>query len=99
MSTISYEVTAIIREDLRGAFESYMTETHMPEVMATGAFSDARFSTVEPGRYRASYTARSREVLDKYLVEHSPRLREDVVRHFPEGVQFSREEWTVLATF
>jgi len=99
MSTITYEVTAVIREDLRGAFESYMTEVHMPEVLATGAFLDARFSTAEPGRYRASYTARSREVLDKYLVEHSSRLREDVAKHFLEGVQFSREEWTTLASF
>lgn len=99
MTALSYEVTAVIREDLRDAFESFMIEIHIPEVMETGSFTDARFSTIEPGRYKASYTARSREVLDKYLAEHSPLLRENVAKHFPEGVEFSREEWAILASF
>lgn len=99
MSAVSYEVSIIVRSDLSEAFESFMTEVHIPDVISTGAFSDARFSMKEPSRYRASYTAASRDDLDNYLREHSPRLREDVARHFPDGRAISREEWNVLASF
>jgi len=99
MPAVSYEVSITVRSDLTEAFESFMTEVHIPDVMATGAFLDSHLSMKEPGHYRASYTAASREDLDKYLCEHSPRLREDVEKHFPEGLLISREEWTIVATF
>lgn len=87
-----------MRRDLCAAFEKFMIEIHIPEVMATKAFSDARFSKTSPGQYRASYSAVSREVLDEYLQTHSPRLREDMADQFPDGVKFSREEWDILAS-
>ena len=76
-----------------------MIKTHIPEVMATREFSGAAFVTLETGQYRASYTAACREELETYLRDHSPRLREDVSKHFPEGLTISREEWKVLAEF
>lgn len=99
MSAVSYEVSISVREDIREAFESFMIEKHIPDVLSTGAFADARFATTGPGVYRASYTAADRETLDDYLRNHSPRLREDVARHFPEGLLISREEWSILAAF
>ncbi len=99
MDRVTYEVITIVRDDLCEMFESFMIEAHIPEVMATGAFLSAFFSTLEAGRYRASYVAQSQEALAKYLVEHSPRLRADVAERFPEGVEFSREEWKMLASF
>lgn len=99
MTAVSYEVSITVREDLSTAFEAYMIETHIPEVMATGAFSSATFATIEAGRFRASYNAAGREELDNYLRDHSPRLRQGVAEHFPEGLEISREEWKVLAEF
>ena len=99
MSAVQYEVRAIIREDLCAAFEKYMIEVHIPQVMATNAFLSAHLAVLEPGKYRAAYTSPSHEVLRKYLTNVSPRLRDDVAKHFPDGVEFSREEWNVLATF
>lgn len=99
MSAISYEVSIIVRPDLNDAFTSFMIDEHIPDLISTGAFSDAQFAKLGPGHYRASYTAASRDVLDAYLREHSSRLREDVANHFPEGLTISREEWNVLATF
>ena len=99
MPSISYEVSIDVRPDLSEAFESFMIDVHIPDVISTGAFTDARFGMLEPGRYRASYTCSSREILDKYLLDHSPRLREDVAKHFPEGLTIAREEWNVLASF
>lgn len=99
MSAVQYEVRATIREDLCDAFEKFMIEIHIPDVIATKAFVDARFSILAPGKYRASYTAPNRPVLEEYLQTKSLGLREDVAKHFPDGVEFSREEWTVLASF
>ncbi len=99
MTAISYEVSAVIRESLADAFESYMIDVHIPDVMATGAFSSARFAKLGSGNYRTSYVADSRESLDAYFAEHAPRLRDHVASTFPEGVKFSREEWEILASF
>jgi hypothetical protein len=96
---VLYEVLITVREDLRAAFEAYMIGTHIPDVISTGTFSAATLATIEPGLYRASYSASSLEELDNYLRDHSPRLREDVAEQFPEGLTISREVWDVLASF
>ena len=99
MLAASYEVFITVRTDLQEAFESFMIAIHIPDVMSTGVFSNARFAMLEPGRYKASYTAASQEDLDTYLRDHSPRLRDDVTSHFPEGLVISREKWKILAEF
>jgi len=94
---VTYEVTATVREDLCAAYERYMRERHVPDLLATGAFLGASFGRSSPGRYRMRYEARSRADLDRYLREDAPRLRDHVNEVFPEGVSLAREEWTVLA--
>ncbi|MEO5857801.1 MAG: DUF4286 family protein [Pyrinomonadaceae bacterium] len=98
MQAISYEITAIVRGDLTAKFESYMTERHIPDVIATGAFESSTFLRSGEGRYRISYLT-SREGLDGYLREQAPALRAHVAESFPEGVEISREEWEVLSVF
>jgi Domain of unknown function (DUF4286) len=93
---IIYEITAKVRLDLCESYEKYMRKTHIPDLLKTGAFSGASISQAEPGTYRISYEASSREKLDRYLREHAPALRKDAEEHFPEGVGLSRTEWTVL---
>ena len=94
---VTYEVTAAVRPELAGAYERFMREQHIPDLLATGAFVAASFSRSAPGRYRIRYEAADRATLDRYLAEHAPRLREDLLRHFPSGVDLSREVWEVLA--
>lgn len=96
---VTYEVTATVRQDLCGAYELHMRERHVADVLATGAFSGATFSRSAPGRYRIRYEAYNRESLDRYLAEHAARLRGHMTHAFPAGVEYSREEWTVLATW
>jgi hypothetical protein len=96
---VTYEVTATVREDLCAAYERYMRERHIPDLLATGAFSGASFGRSTPGRYRMRYEAWSRGDLDRYLAEHAPLLREHVQEVFPEGVTLTREEWNVLAAW
>ena len=96
---VTYEVTAVVRPQLAGDYERYMREQHIPDLLATGAFVAASFSQAGPGRYRIRYEAADRAALERYLAEHAPRLREDFLRHFPEGVELSREVWETLAAW
>ncbi|MGI8618958.1 MAG: DUF4286 family protein [Gemmatimonadaceae bacterium] len=93
---LTYEITAIVRADLCDAYERYMTDRHIPDVMRTGAFAAATFSRSAPGRYRIRYEVSSRETMDAYLADHAPGLRQHFAETFPVGVELSREEWTVL---
>lgn len=96
---ITYEITATVADELLDRYEKYMIERHIPDLLATGAFSGATFSRSSPGRYRIRYEAHSREALDEYLKEHAPRLRAHMLESFPDGVELFREEWEVLDVF
>ena len=95
----TYEITATVREDLCPAYERYMTERHIPDLLATGAFVAASFSRSGPGRYRVRNETLSRDALGVYLVEHAPRLRRHFQDTFPEGVSLQREEWEIIAAW
>ena len=96
---VTYEITASVRADLIPAYERYMRDRHIPDLLATGAFAAASLSRSTPGRYRIRYEAFSREALDRYLREHAGRLRAHAQERFREGVELTREEWTILASW
>ena len=56
---VTYEVTAEVRTDLDAAYESYMRERHVPDVLATGHFLAANLARSAPGRFRIRYEARA----------------------------------------
>lgn len=93
---VVYEVTATPEPELRGAYESYMRETHIRDVLATGCFVAAQFSAAASGPFRTSYIAARQEELDRYLEQHAHRLRDDFAAHFPSGIAVTREVWTVV---
>ena len=99
MSMIDYEVTAIVPDGLRDAFERFMIDRHIPDLIETGCFASASLLRSEPGRYRARYAAYDRESLDRYMTQHAERLRAHVAETFSEGIKFEREEWEILASF
>jgi len=90
---VQYEVTAIVRPDLVDSFEAFL-DGHVADVLATGCFTGAVIDRGEPGHYRVCYRAPAKDVLDRYLSEHAPRLRDDTRAHFPAGIDFSRAIWT-----
>lgn len=96
---VTYEITVTVRSDLREGYEIYMTERHIPDLLATAAFESATFSRSTPGRYRIRYEARSRAALDEYLENHASLLRTHMRESFPEGIELSREEWDVIRSF
>jgi hypothetical protein len=96
---IIYEVTAVVEARLAEAYERYMRQHHIPDVLASGCFQSADFASAAPGRYRMRYEASTDEDLERYLATHAARLREDAASRFPEGVVLSREVWTVIQSW
>lgn len=95
-SLIFYEVTARPEPGVRAAYESYMREKHVADVLATRCFTGARFARSAEGLYRTTYIAATRDDLDRYLEAHAQRLRADFATHFPKGIVLSREVLEVL---
>ena len=94
--TVIYEITAVVRAELIEAYEKYMRERHIPDLLATKYFHAAYFTRTLENRYRIQYHARDEDVLREYLKNYAPRLREDFKAHFPEGIELVREVWMVL---
>lgn len=95
---IYYEVNLKIEPAIEKDVIKYMTEKHIPDVMATGYFN---FAVIEksPNSYRNRYEIDSQEKLQEYLEKDASRLREDVSRHFPSGIEFSRDIFESIAEF
>lgn len=47
---IIYEITANVRTDLVKSYETYMRETHIPDLLETGFFSGAKFTLQQTAR-------------------------------------------------
>jgi hypothetical protein len=93
---ITYEVTAVVDPVIISAYEEYMRTRHIPDLLATGCFVAASFSRTAGSRYRMRYEAADQAALDRYFAEHAATLREHVHARFPDGIQFLKEEWTVI---
>lgn len=96
---VRYEVRVLVRTDLASAFEAYMREKHLPEILATGCFRSIRFEQDGDMTFRSCYEARSQTELDQYLTAHTGHFREDFLAHFPEGCEVRREVWNEVQTY
>src|ERR1041385_884192 len=96
---IIYEVTAKVGSHLAGEYERYMREQHIPDVLRTGAFTSASFLFTDDGLYQTRYGAQDREALDRYLDDSAGLLRQDVLKRFPQGIEFTRHEWNLIQTW
>jgi hypothetical protein len=92
-AAVCYEVLAEVDLDLAPAWEHYMLTEHIPDVLLTGCFVEARLDTGAPGQFRVRYRCANRETLDRYLAEHAPMLRAEATRRFPSGVRLERAIW------
>ena len=96
---VIYEVTTTVATDAVTAYEAYMRDRHIGDVLATGCFVSASIACSLPGRYRISYVARDLDILDEYLATHANQLRNDLALHLGDKVEVSREVWTELQTW
>ncbi|HJV21195.1 MAG TPA: DUF4286 family protein [Holophagaceae bacterium] len=95
----TYEVQVETPADAAEAFEAYMRRKHIPEILATGCFTDIAFERASPTKFRTRYQARAKADLDRYLLDHAPAFRLDFLKHFPEGCAVQRELWESVQDF
>lgn len=93
---VHYEVVVEAAPEVAARFEEYMRGKHIPEILATGCFTDIRLQRGDGGRFRTVYSAETRADLDRYLADHTAAFRADFNMHFPDGVSAAREVWTDL---
>lgn len=79
---ILYNVTVSIDATIGDEWLAYMREKHIPEIMETGHFLEARICRVngeEEGgvTYATTYLCESQEVFDLYEANHAGELRKE----------------------
>ncbi len=96
-----YNVTINIEESVHNEWLRWMQEKHIPEVLATGKFSEAKMCQVlveeDAGlTYSIQYTTDSKETLEKYYEEDAARLREEGLQLFGDKLLAFRTELKVI---
>ncbi len=98
-----YNVTTNIEEAAHDSWLQWMKQTHIPDVLATGKFLQAKMSKVlveeEMGghTYSVQFVVATKEILEKYYKEDAPRLREDALSLFPGQFMSFRTEMEIVS--
>jgi len=98
-----YNVTTNIDETIKDEWLQWMKEKHIPEMLATGKFSNAKMSQVmieeEMGgvTYSVQYTTDSFETLQEYYKEDAPKLRDESMKLFSDKLVAFRTELKVIS--
>ena len=96
-----YSVTINIEESVHNEWLRWMQEKHIPDVLATGKFSEAKMCLVlveeDTGvTYSIQYTTDSKETLDNYYEEDAAKLREEGIQLFGDKLLAFRTELKVI---
>ena len=98
---IIYNVTVNIDDSVHDEWLDWIKE-HIPQVLATGKFTEAKLTKVlvkeDMGgqTYSIQYKAHSREALDKYYKEDAERLRQDGLKRFADKMLAFRTELEIV---
>jgi hypothetical protein len=86
---IIYNVTLNIEDDVHEKWLLWMKETHIPQVMGTGLFSEYSFAKLlsrqddETGTtYVIQYFAENMADYEKYQAEYAPALQAETLKYF-----------------
>lgn len=85
-----YNVTIKMTWTIHEAWVAWMQQTHIPEVMETGCFTESRLVRLldidesEGPTYAAQYHAATRADYDRYIEQHANRLRQDAYNKWGE---------------
>ena len=96
-----YNVTINIEESVHTEWLRWMQEKHIPDVLATGKFSEAKMSLVivedDTGvTYSIQYTTDSKETLESYYEEDAEKLRQEGLQQFGSKLLAFRTELKVI---
>jgi sensor domain CHASE-containing protein len=102
---IIYNVTINIDDSVHEHWLSWMQEKHIPEMLGTGMFTEAKMVKVliveESGgtTYSVQFFTESKEKLEQYYNEFAPRMREEGARLFGDKMLAFRTELELLKEF
>ena len=100
---IIYNVTINIHESVHDKWMIWMQHKHIPEILATGKFTNARMVRVlveeEMGgkTYAVQFAANSWEILQQYYSQDAPRLREESKKLFGDMALSFRTELELIS--
>jgi len=100
-----YNVTTNIDEAAHDQWLQWMNETHLPEILATGKFQNAKMCKVlideEMGGYTYSvqFTVVDRETLQRYYTEDADRLRTKASKLFSGKFVSFRTELEIISEY
>lgn len=98
-----YNVTINIEESVHDEWLQWMKETHIPDMLATGKFSEAKMCKVmveeEMGgvTYSVQYTTTNKATLELYYKEDADRLRQDLTKLFAGKFVAFRTELEIVS--
>ncbi|MDB4293664.1 DUF4286 family protein [Maribacter sp.] len=98
-----YNVTTNIENSVHDEWLKWMSETHIPDVLATGKFLNAKMCRVlveeDMGgtTYSVQFTTPDKETLEHYYATDAARLREDAMRRFANQFVSFRTELEVIS--
>ncbi len=98
-----YNVTTNIDETVHDQWLSWMKEKHIPDMLATGKFTQAKMCRVlieeemNGITYSVQYSTKDKETLEKYYAEDAERLRKEVMKLFANKFVAFRTELEVIS--
>ena len=98
---IIYNVTVNIEESIHEEWLSWI-KNHIPEVLATGKFTEARLTKVlveenmDEVTYAIQYRAKSREDLDNYYKLDAEKLKKEGLVKFADKMLSFRTELEII---
>ena len=101
---ILYNVTVSIDPEVHQDWMDWMRRTHIPDVMQTGCFREARISRVhgeEEGglTFAITYVAPSQEDFDRYQEKHAADLQKEHATKFNGKFAAFRTMLTIIEEF
>lgn len=101
---ILYNVTVNIDLDIEAEWLEWMRREHIPEVLSTGCFSEARMGLLlvkeDQGRtYTIQYSAPNMETYETYIREFAPALQAKTASRYGEKVLAFRSILSVTDHF
>lgn len=84
---IIYNVTVSVDNEVHEMWLAWMRNTHLPEVMATGHFLDARICRVlsegdSGATYAIQYSCADMAAYEGYQADHAPRLKAESEKYY-----------------
>ena len=99
---IIFNITTHVEDEIRSAWLTWMKEEHIPEILATGRFTEARFCRIlaeaQGGTtFSVQLVAPNREQLEQYYAEDQARHTQAGLDRFGDKILAFRTELELIS--